>query len=330
MSASRVLVTGATGFVGSHVVDALRSAGRPVRALVRPSSDLARLRAQDCDIRVADFGDARAWAAALDGIDVVLHLAAATRARDEAEYRRANVETTAALMDAASAQPRPPRVVFLGTLASVGPSTDGQPVHEDAAPRPLTAYGRTKLEAERLVLGSTAVPAVVLRPPAIYGPRDRDLFTFFRLARLGVQPVPAGPDRPVQLIHVRDVVAALLAAADSERAGRIYHIAEPAIRPWSRVAALIADAVGRRPVRVPVPRSALRAAALVSEGTARLARRSTIFNRDKVRELLAPAWICTTERAALELNFRAVIPLEQGIRETAEWYRAEGWLSAVK
>ena len=330
MSEPRVLVTGATGFVGSHVVDALRAAGQPMRALVRASSDTTRLRANDCDVRAADLTDVGAWAAALDGIDVVLHLAAATRARDEAEYRRANVDTTAALMSVAAALPHPPRVVFLGTLASVGPSLDGRPVHEDAAARPLTAYGRTKLEAERIVLGSTRVPAVVLRPPAIYGPRDRDLFTFFRLARLGVQPVPAGPDRPVQLIHVRDVVSAILAAAGSNRSGRVYHIAEPAIRAWSQVSALIADAVGRHPIRVPVPRAALRAAALISEGTARLAGRSTIFNRDKVRELLAPAWICTTERAAAELDFRAAIPLEQGIRETADWYRAEGWLSAVK
>ena len=330
MSAPRVLLTGATGFVGSHVVDALRDAGQPMRALVRPSSNVTRIRAAGCDIRPGDLTDPRVWASALDDIDVVLHLAAATRARDEADYRRANVDTTAALISAASARPHPPRVVLLGTLASVGPSLDGRPVHEDAAPRPLTAYGRTKLEAERLVLGSSRVPAVVLRPPAIYGPRDRDLFTFFRLARLGVQPVPAGPDRPVQLIHVHDVVAAILAAARSRQEGRVYHIAEQAIRPWSQVSALIAEAVGRRPLRVPVPRSALRVAALLSEGTARLAGRSTIFNRDKVRELLAPAWICTTERAAEELGFRAAIPLEQGIRETADWYRSEGWLSAAR
>ncbi len=327
MSASPVLVTGATGFVGSHLVDALRAAGRPVRAIVRASSDTTRLRGSECEIRVAALSDAQAWASALDGVDVVFHLAAATRARDEAEYRRANVEPTAALMAAVSAMQRPARVVFLGTIASVGPALDGRPVSEDAAPRPLTAYGRSKLEAERVVLGSTNVPAVVLRPQAIYGPRDRDLFTFFRLARLGIQPVPAGPDRPVQLIHVRDVVTALLAAADSAHTGRVYHIAEPAIRPWSQVAALIADAVGRRPIRVALPRIVLRGAALLSEGTARLAGRSTIFNRDKVRELLAPAWICTTDRAAAELNFRAAIPLEQGIRETADWYRTEGWLT---
>ena len=330
MSARFALVTGATGFVGSHLIDALHAAGRPARALVRATSDVTRLRAAGCDICVADFTDPAAWASALDDVGVVYHLAAATRARDEAEYRRANVDTTAALMAAAAARPSPPRVVFLGTLASVGPTPDGRPVDEDAAPRPLTAYGRTKLEAERLLLRTTSVPSVVLRPPAVYGPRDRDLFTFFRLARLGVMPVPAGPDRPVQLIHVRDVVAALLAAADSQRTGRVYHIAEPAIRPWSQVASMIARAVGKEPVAVRIPRPLLRVAALGSEATARLTGRSTIFNRDKVRELLAPGWICTTSRAEDELGFRAAIPLENGIPETAEWYRSAGWLSAVK
>ena len=323
MSTSIALVTGATGFVGSHLVDELRAENRPVRALVRPTSRSRRLREQGADVVVADCTDPVAIAPALEGVDVVFHLAAATRAGDEAEYQRANVDTTAALLAAVAGAPSPPRVVFLGTLAAVGPSLDGRPVTEDAAPTPLTAYGRTKLAAERLAL---AAGAVALRPPAIYGPRDRDLFTFFRMARMGVMPTPAGPDRPVQLIHVRDVVKALTAAAASSTPGRIYHIAEPTIRPWSQVAELIADAVGGHTISLPVPRALLWAAASISESTARVSGRSTIFNRDKVRELLAPAWICTTDRAERELGFKAAIPLEQGIRETAEWYRSKGWL----
>jgi dihydroflavonol-4-reductase len=110
----------------------------------------------------------------------------------------------------------------------------------------------------------------------------------------------------------------------------VYHIAEPVVRPWSVVSAMIARAVGTRPVSLPIPRPLLRAAAAISEATARLTGGSTIFNRDKVLELLAPGWTCTTERAEAELGFRAAIPLEAGIPETAAWYRSEGWLSAVR
>lgn len=323
-----VLVTGATGFVGSHLVDALRARGDAVRAVVRPTSVTHHLVAAGAEIVRPDLGSAHAIGAAMQGVDVVYHLAAATRARDEREYRRANVDTTAAVMQAAAAQPGPPRVVVLGSLAAVGPTPDGRPVSEDAPPRPLTAYGRTKLEAERVALAFTNVPVVVLRAPAVYGPRDRDLFTFFRLAALGIMPTPTGPDRPVQLIHVHDLVRALLAAGESDRTGRVYHVADPSIRPWSEVVALIARAVGRRPVRVPIPRLALRLAAHASEKIARLGSRATIFNRDKVEELLAPGWICSTERAERELGFRTTIALEQGIAATAAWYRAEGWPGA--
>ena len=217
MSSPIALVTGATGFVGSHLVDALRARDVAVRALVRPTSDVRRLGASGTEVVAPDFEDAAAVAAALERVRVVYHLAAATRAHDEAAYRRANVGTTRVLMNAAATLPQPPRVVVLGSLAAVGPSFDGRPVAEDAPPRPLTAYGRTKLEAERVALASPVVPVVVLRAPAVYGPRDRDLFTFFRLAALGIMPVPAGPDRAIQLIHVRDLVEALLRAGESDR-----------------------------------------------------------------------------------------------------------------
>ncbi|HEX6588477.1 MAG TPA: NAD-dependent epimerase/dehydratase family protein [Longimicrobiales bacterium] len=323
------IVTGATGFVGSHLVDALCARGEDVRALVRPSSDSRGLSAAGARPVIVDLTSRSAVAAALQGADVVYHLAAATRARDEAEYRRANVDTTVAVVAAAASLPRPPRVVVLGSLAAAGPASHGQPVGEEAC-APLTAYGRTKLEAERVALSTSAASVVVLRAPAVYGPRDRDLFTFFRLASLGVMPTPTGPDRPVQLIHVQDLVRALIAAGDADTSGRVYNVADPSIRPWSEVVELIARAVGRRPVKVPVPRALLRVAALVSEKAARLSSRATIFNRDKVTELLAPGWLCTTERAARELGFRTSIPLERGIEETAAWYRAEGWLGAVR
>lgn len=320
-------MTGATGFVGSHLVDALQSRSARFRVLARASSDTRRARAAGAEVVIADQTDAAAIEAALADVTVVFHLAAATRAPNEGAFERANVDVTRALVTALGAARERPRLVHLSSLAAVGPTREGRPVREEDTPRPLTAYGRTKLAAERIVLGQSAVPAVVLRPPAVYGPRDRDLFAFFRMARLGLMPVPPGPDRPVQMIHVRDLVAALLVAAESEGHQGVYHVADPVERPWSAIAALIAAAVGTRPRRLRIPSPLLWSAAFATELVARLSGGASIFSRDKVRELLAPGWTCETERARVELGFTAATPLERGVAETAAWYVDEGWLS---
>jgi nucleoside-diphosphate-sugar epimerase len=170
------------------------------------------------------------------------------------------------------------------------------------------------------------VEVVVLRAPAVYGPRDRDLFQFFRLAARGVLPVPTGPARPLQLVHVQDLADAVVRAATVPAATGILHVAEARAHPWEDVAHMVARAVGRRARIVRVPASLIAMGAAVSEWLANSIGTATIFNRDKARELLAPGWTCETDEARTRLGFVARIPLEEGLRLTAEWYRNEGWL----
>ncbi|HEX7088985.1 MAG TPA: NAD-dependent epimerase/dehydratase family protein [Longimicrobiales bacterium] len=325
-----VLVTGATGFVGWHLLGVLAVRGVRVRALVRPQSDTTRLEAVGAEVVVGGgLEDREAVARAVDGVGVVLHLAAATRARGEAEYRRANADGTRVLLEAVRAsRGRVRRVVYLSTLAAVGPSVDGRPVTAAETPRPLTAYGRSKLAGERICLEAAeeGIEVVVLRAPAVYGPRDRDLLTFFRLAARGLLPVPAGDERRLQLVHVADLAEALVCGATAPGAAGVYHIADPRPYSWREVVEEVARAVGRRARMVRVPGALVHAAALASEWSAALGGRATIFNRDKARELLAPGWLCETEAARRDLGFEARIPLPQGLAETAAWYRAAGWL----
>jgi dihydroflavonol-4-reductase len=323
----RILVTGATGFVGPHVVAALLPRAR-VRALVRDPARAARLAHLDVEIVNGSLADADALARAVDGVDVVLHLAAATRAASEAEYAAANVAGCRAVVDAMRSAATPPRrLVYLSSLAAVGPSTGGCPVAVDATPRPLTAYGRTKLEGERVVRAAASeFEIVILRAPAVYGPGDRDLLQFFQLARRGILPVPTGGERPLQLIHVQDLARALALAATAEGAQGVFNVADSAVYTWEQVARLVARAVGARAAVVRIPGAAIRMAAAVSEGVGRLGGQVGIFNRDKARELLAPGWTCETDAARDGLNFEASIPLPDGLASTAEWYRANGWL----
>jgi nucleoside-diphosphate-sugar epimerase len=290
-----------------------------------PSNRLAELGAELIE---GGLDDPAALARAVRDTEAVFHLAAVTRARLESEYNRVNAEGTCALVHAVlEARPRPRRLIYLSSLAAVGPARDGQPVGPDDSPQPITAYGRSKLAGERACLVTAGqLEVVVLRAPAVYGPRDRDLFLYFWLAARGILPVPAGPDRLVQLIHVDDLAEALVYAATMPSAAGIYHVAESRSYAWSEVAAWIARALGRQVWVVQVPQWLVRAAAAASEFGAALAGRATIFNRQKVRELLASGWLCETEAARRDLGFEARIPLPKGLAETAAWYREQGWL----
>ena len=324
----RVLLTGATGFVGSHVAGAFLRAGWSVRVMAR-SADRARSVAElGADIVPGSLEDGAALAEACRGVDVVVHMAALTHARTEHAYAAVNVEGTARLLRASlAAMPRPARFVYLSSLAAVGPAVDGRGVRADDPPRPLTAYGRSKLAGEGVCLEARdRIEVVILRAPAVYGPRDTDMFHFFRLARRGVLPVPTGPARPLQLVHVADLARALVFAADAPDAAGIYHIAEQRSYSWEEVGQLVGAAVDRRVRPLRVPAMLIRGLAAVSEAVAGAAGRSSIFNRDKARELLAPGWLCDTEAARLDLKFEADIPLEDGLRATAQWYREQGWL----
>ena len=318
-----ILITGATGFVGAHLVEVLAARGARARALVRETSDVSLLERYGFETVVGDLSDPSSLRRAVSGTRRVFHLAAATRALDAETFHRVNASGTENLVAAIEAEGGHQRLVYLSSMAAAGPS-NGRPARPGDAPRPLTPYGRSKLAGETAVL-EAGLDAAVIRAPAVYGPGDRDLLVFFRLARLGVLPVVGPADRRVQLIHVTDLAGALVGAAEARGATGVYHVAEPRWYTWGEVLAVMAEAVGRRGIRVPVPGALVRAAAAVTEGVSRVTGRPVIFDRDKARELLAE-WLCNTEKARRELGFEASVPLADGLDETAAWYRENGWL----
>jgi nucleoside-diphosphate-sugar epimerase len=321
-----VLVTGATGFVGHHAATAFHQAGFTVRALVRSAARAAHLTEVGFDTVAGSLEDGAVLDEACAGIDVVVHLAAVTHARDEDRYRSVNVAGTQRLLDSAI-QAGVQRFVFLSSLAAAGPAIEGRGVTDADVPGPLTAYGRSKLAAERVCLSrAEQIEMVILRAPAVYGPWDTDLFHFFRIAKFGFIPVPTGPARPLQMVHAADLAAALVRAVVTPDARGVYHIAEPRSYSWETVGRMVGDAVGRRVRAVPVPSAFVAALAAVSESASGLVGGSSIFNRDKAREMLAPGWLCETESARAGLGYEARIGLDEGLRATAQWYREHGWL----
>lgn len=323
-----VLVTGATGFIGSHLVERLVALGAQVRCLVRRRSRLEAL-PPGVELAYGELATAEGLQAAVRKAALVFHLAGVTKAFRAEQFYLGNARATENLVRALGQDCR--RLVHVSSLAAAGPSPDGKPLSEDAPPRPITHYGRSKLAAERAVLCSPwAARAVIVRPPVVYGPRDTDVLEIFRMATRGWMPSLGDADAAFSLIYVTDLVDGLVAAAASEQAaGRTYFIAAEQAVSWRRFGEVAGGVLGRRLRMITIPWPLAWTVALLWEGAARLRRRPAIISREKVREARCGGWICDVSRARRELGFTARTSLEEGIQRTVAWYREAGWLKTA-
>jgi nucleoside-diphosphate-sugar epimerase len=315
-----ILVTGGAGFIGSHLLEKLTASNRAVRCLARPRP--GRSFPAGVEVVAGDLVTGQGIDDALRGVDTVFHLAGVTKALRTEEYYAGNAKATENL--AAAIRGRDIRLVHVSSLAAIGPSRDGKPVSEDAEPRPLSHYGRSKLEAERIVR-RLAPEAVIVRPPVVYGPRDTDVFQLLKSISKGWVLDIAGAERWFSAIYVCDLVDGLIAAAGAR--GRTYFVAHPKPLSWTDFGATAAAILGRTPrvLRVPVP--VAQVFGYGAEVWSRLTGKPGIISREKIREAQCEYWTCDTRRASEELGFEARTAVAEGLRETLAWYRQAGWLA---
>ena len=325
----RVLVTGGTGFIGSHLVEALLARGHEVRCLVRDARRLGWLaKCPSVTIVQGGLGEPRSLREGMRGVDQVYHVAGLTRARAAGEFSRVNGEGTRQLALACLEAPRGPRrFVHLSSLAAVGPMPTATACAEDASPRPVSPYGLSKLQGEAAVLAlRDRLHVTVLRPPVVYGPRDRGVLEVARWVARGLLPMPGGPPRILSLCHVEDLVTALVTAGEAKvPSGEIFHVAGEGAFTWEQVGDALGEALGAppRPVRVPVP--ILLALAMGADAWAWIAGRPGYLSRGKVREA-AGHWLCDTGKARRVLGVVPCVGLRTGAAATVRWYREAGWL----
>jgi nucleoside-diphosphate-sugar epimerase len=324
-----VLLTGGNGFIGSHVAEALLAGGYRVRCLLRPRSFPQWIETLPLDIKHADYGDKAALCKVLEGCQAILHFGGATKAPDYEGYLRANVWTTKSLLEAArEAVPDLKLFLLCSSQAALGPSPSLDPLSEDAPPQPITSYGQSKLAAEKLCREYEGrFPIAILRPPAVYGPRDRDIYIFFKLIRWWLSPSIGGQDRYFSLVHGRDVAQITRLILDQFKGEcRIYHVTDGVIHRWSDVADAIAAALNRRPLKIRVPLSLAGAIGRVASRWSTLAGRVATLNREKLNDLLQKYWLISSRRAEAELGYAPKYDLESGMEMTARWYEEKGWL----
>ena len=325
-----ILVTGGTGFVGSHVVEGLLHQGHRVRCLMRNSSDdsfLARLPVER--VRCGGLGDRDGLVRACRGVDAICHLAGATRALEVDTYYQVNESGTRALLEASSeASPRLKRFVYCSSVAASGPATTSGVISEESLPRPVSHYGRSKLAAEEIVRSySGQFPTVILRPSPVYGPRDRDILVFFRLVQRGIKLLPGPKPARFGLIYVSDLVRLVLQVLLDDRAvGQTYLACDGLAHDLSDVLDIMAVILERRSLRVTVPTPLLEAIAGAGDIWARLARKPALLSRDKLLEMRQLSWACDPDKLRRELGFASQVDLGTGLALTARWYHEQGWL----
>lgn len=321
----KTFVTGGTGFVGAHLVQALRARGDAVTCLVRSPGKADALGWTDVRLLPGDLDDAAALRAGCADADVIYHVAGRISARDLDEFMRANRDGTANVLEATAPGWRG-RFVLISSLAAGGPTVPGQPIDETRPPAPVTPYGRSKLAAEVLVRAMAASWTIV-RPPAVYGEWDREVLKAFRLARVGFTPVFGDGSQELSVIYAGDLAAALVAVASAPAAAnRLYYAAHPVMTTSRELVRAIGRAVGREPRIVPLPGPIARGLLWTIGAIAHLGGRATVLSGDKAAEFLAPAWTCRPDALMRDTGWRAEVDLETGLRRTAAWYRREGWL----
>jgi nucleoside-diphosphate-sugar epimerase len=308
------------------VVAALLARGIQVTALVRSREKAAGLERQGVRLVVGDLHDDRALREACEGQAVVQHVAGVIAARDEAAYMRAIQQGTANLLAAAAAA-GVGRFVLMSSGAAAGPSRPGHPRTADETPAPVTAYGRSKLAGENVVRGGS-IPWVILRPPTVYGPNDRDnLIKVFRLVRYGVAPVFGDGTQELSAVYAPDLAeAAAMAGSEPQVTGGTYFVNHPEVITSGELVRLIGRTMHRRVRVIGLPGALARPILHFTGGVARLARRTTILNADKANEFLQAAWTADPSPFMRDAGWLPAFDLASGLAETWRWYRDAGWI----
>ena len=339
----KALITGATGFIGFHLVRQLLAEGWSVRALIRRAAErgalieeLSQGYPEAFEVVDGDLNDPHLLTRAAEGTNVVFHLAGTVIAVDKVGYFRTNFDGTVNLVNALlqAGAPKgkragwPPRLIFASSLAAGGPNPPGHPRNEGDPDRPITHYGRSKLAAEEYIHEQKqALWSAILRPAAVYGPGDVGFASIFRSVSRGVRLGYLGRDMELSLVYVENVVKALIGLAGSQApAGEVYYCADPQVMTVDAFQKAIAASLGKSTIRIPVPRLLVLPAALLASLVQRVSRRPSFFNLQKVIEAIQPAWSCTAGKLRRELGQDAHIGLQEGLRRTISYYREEGLL----
>ncbi len=326
----RVLITGASGFVGYHLIEAALAAGMEVFGAIRRSSDISHLSGLDVKFVYPDYTDAGKLQKELeDGrYDYIIHSAGVTRAKNEAEYNKTNATYTLNLAKAAVNTSAPlKKFVFISSLAAMGPTfyEDTNPITELSEAHPVTFYGKSKLLAEQYLSELDKLPLVVLRPTAVYGPREKDIYIMFKTLKSGLEPYIGNKGQRLSFIYAKDLAGITIKALQNPRNHIAYNISDGNMYERYELADLTKKILGKKTFKFHVPLGVVKAISQILELTASKGK-TPVLNNEKLAELTAENWHCSIEKVKRDMGYVPAYNLEQGLEETLRWYKTNKWL----
>lgn len=323
----KAFVTGGTGFIGSHLADTLINSDdySEVRCLIRNNEKW--LRDKNFTRVHGDLYDLPALKKAVNDVDVIFHIAGRVKAPTYEELEHANVNATENLLRIAQKE-GVPKMVVLSSLAAAGPSEDG-PVTEDKPMNPISNYGKSKKEMENVIHkvsnGNTSI--TILRPPAVYGPREDQIYSFFKMVNKRICPIIGDGEHPkISMIYVGDVIDGILKASDQiDKAVHAYFISGPEIYTWNQIHETTSKVLGKKSLPIYVKPKLVKTIAGAVEKAASFFGTYPVLNKEKAKELILE-WTCSHEKAHRELGYSPQYSLGEGISRTIHWYQKHHWL----
>jgi dihydroflavonol-4-reductase len=323
------VVTGANGFVGSHLVDYLIQKNFEVRCIVRKSSNLQWLQGKELKIFDCGLFDKEGLRVAFKDVNYIFHVAGVVKAKDEAGYFKGNVESTKILLEVAEElKDQIRKFVVVSSQTVSGPASKDKPVTEEMVPNPLTTYAKSKLKQEQLALSfKDKFPVTICRAPAIYGERDTEIFIYFQVFNRGLTTMIGFDKKELSLLHVSDLAEGLFLAAVSENSnGKIYFISSEKFYTWDEVGNITSQVLSKKAIRIRIPHFIVFIIAAFAQFFAMFSSKPATLNIEKAKDLVQSYWICDTSKAMRELEYRQKVSLEEGIKRTCEWYKKMKWI----
>lgn len=323
------LVTGGTGFIGSHLVEALLERGDEVRCLVRKKNDLKWLKNLPVELVEGDCTQGISLRQVVQGVDLVFHSAGVTKAVHEQTYFEGNAKGTENLIHAClETNPNPGKFIYLSSQAAAGPCLNGGRKKESDRCEPVSPYGRSKRRGEEYCLEhKDQIPCVILRPSAVYGPRDRDVYAFFKILSRRIKPSFTHQEQHISLCYVQDIVQAALLASDAKKSdGEIFFLSDGHDYCLDKIGDFFEEAMEIRAYQVHIPAWVISGVASFSEFLSLISGKPPLINKGKVEEMMQKNWLCDISKARALLGFEPQFSLAEGLKITYEWYRKENWL----